>query len=64
MAWEKKNKTYLTINKGRWRGLLAYQKREGQVVGDEDTQMLREKYISSDEIAEIIRNRKPRGDLA
>ena len=64
LDWEKKNNTFKVINSGRWRGLLAYQQLEGQVIDDEDTQMIRDKYISSDETAEIIRNRKPRGGLA
>jgi len=62
--WEKKNNAFPPLNPGRWRGLLAYQHHEGQIIDDEDTQMIRDKYISSDETAEIIRNRKPRGGLA
>ena len=62
LDWEKKNNKFRVLDPGRWQGLLAYQHREGQVVDDEDTQMIRDKYVSSDKIEEIIQNRKnPRG---
>ena len=64
MDWEKKQNTFRAINTGRWRGFLTYQKLEGHVIDEEDTRMIKEKYISSEEISEIIRNRKPYGGLA